>query len=95
MLVTTPAPENRRLQRLHLHPMVPAPDFLRNLEERCFANAVKRNKKKQNEITLISNNLRHMLRGRAGEANEILPKSHFSIDFNRFNNARLRRRFAR
>jgi len=28
-----------------------------------FANALKRNKKKQNEITLISGNLRHMLRG--------------------------------
>src|SRR5438552_158823 len=41
--------------------MVPAPDFLRNLEERCFANAVKRNKKKLNEINLISSNLRHML----------------------------------
>jgi hypothetical protein len=28
-----------------------------------FANGLKRNKKKQNEITLISGNQRHMLRG--------------------------------
>jgi len=94
VLVTTPAPENRRLQRLHLHPMVPAPDFLRNLEERYFANAVKRNKKKQNEINLISSNVRHMLAAARG-ADEISPKSHFSIDFNRFNDSRWRRRFAR